>query len=116
MTASANPSGRFSKYSIDNNGGANGETSFKGAVPEDAVAILHPNFGTSLDWSPNEQSILEDLLSKSAQPHFFVLVTVLCALFAAFFCVKKDNQTWILFFYIDCICFWKYVEFLSTLL
>ncbi|XP_022881954.1 uncharacterized protein LOC111398988 [Olea europaea var. sylvestris] len=64
MTASANPSGRFSKYSINNNGGANGDTSFKGAVPEDAVAILHPNFGTSLDWSPNEQSILEDLLSK----------------------------------------------------
>ncbi|CAI9774657.1 unnamed protein product [Fraxinus pennsylvanica] len=64
MTASASLSGRFSKDNINSNGTANGATSIDGAVPENAVATFNPNFGASLDWSPDEQSILEDLLSK----------------------------------------------------
>lgn len=66
MTASANLSGRFSKDNININGIANGATSIDGAgaVPENAVATFHPNFGASLDWSPDEQSILEELLTK----------------------------------------------------
>ncbi|XP_022881225.1 uncharacterized protein LOC111398519 [Olea europaea var. sylvestris] len=63
MTASANLSGRFIKDN-NSNGTANGATSIDGALPENAEATFHPNSSASLDWSTDEQSILEDLLSK----------------------------------------------------
>ncbi|CAA2954952.1 uncharacterized protein LOC111398519 [Olea europaea subsp. europaea] len=63
MTASANLSGRFIEDN-NSNGTANGATSIDGALLENAVATFHPNSSASLDWSTDEQSILEDLLSK----------------------------------------------------
>ncbi|CAA2976384.1 uncharacterized protein LOC111398519 [Olea europaea subsp. europaea] len=63
MTASANLSGRFIKDN-NSNGTANGATSIDGALPENAVATFHPNSSASFEWSTDEQSILEDLLSK----------------------------------------------------
>lgn len=73
MAASANASGVHSNGNANNvnsNGGVQDNTN-GGTATEDSVAgstqsVLRHNPGLSLDWTPEEQSILEDLLAKYA--------------------------------------------------
>lgn len=73
MAASANPSAGNNN---NNSGGqegtsnANGATSNGLSVPENSVvgptqAALRHNPGLAVDWTPDEQSLLEELLAKS---------------------------------------------------
>uniref|UniRef100_A0A5B6ZX97 Myb-like domain-containing protein n=1 Tax=Davidia involucrata TaxID=16924 RepID=A0A5B6ZX97_DAVIN len=67
MAASANPSGNNQEGSSNGNGATNNGTS----VPENSVvgptqAALRHNPGLSVEWTADEQSLLEDLLNKYA--------------------------------------------------
>ncbi|XP_057789637.1 uncharacterized protein LOC131006504 isoform X2 [Salvia miltiorrhiza] len=72
MAASANPSGvHRNGNNNNNNGNSNGSvpenTSGSGvSLPGTAQTALRHNPGLSLDWTPEEQSTLEDLLTKYA--------------------------------------------------
>ncbi|KAL1558729.1 hypothetical protein AAHA92_09159 [Salvia divinorum] len=72
MAASANPSG-VQRDGNTNNNNNNGNNNRNGTVPENtsgsgvsAQTSLRHNPGISLDWTPEEQSTLEDLLTKYA--------------------------------------------------
>lgn len=78
-SASANPSG------ANRNGNSNNNANSSGGVPENtsgsgvslaapAQTALRHNPGLSLDWTAEEQSMLEDLLSKSVYIIFAHLI------------------------------------------
>ncbi|CAL5424772.1 unnamed protein product [Camellia sinensis] len=73
MAASANPSGNNSNNNNDQEGSsanANGATNNGSSVPHDnspvgpTQAALRHNPGLSVEWTPDEQYLLEDLLNK----------------------------------------------------
>ncbi|CAK9137479.1 unnamed protein product [Ilex paraguariensis] len=69
MAASANPSGNNQEGTSNGNGATNNGGGV--AVPENSVvgpiqAALRHNPGISVEWTPEEQSLLEELLSKYA--------------------------------------------------
>ena len=74
MAASANnPSGAQRDGNTNNNNNGNSNSNRNGTAPENtsgsgvsAQTSLRHNPGISLDWTPEEQSTLEDLLTKSA--------------------------------------------------
>ncbi|KAH6828335.1 histone H2A deubiquitinase [Perilla frutescens var. hirtella] len=77
MAASANPSAVHRNGSSNNNNNNNNNGNSSGGAPENtsgsAVSLAGPtqttlrhNPGLSLDWTPDEQSMLEDLLTKYA--------------------------------------------------
>ncbi|KAL0417946.1 UNVERIFIED_CONTAM: hypothetical protein Sradi_1208100 [Sesamum radiatum] len=91
MAASANPSsGAHSNASNGNNNSGNskgggqenangggGLSATENSVVGPTQAALRHNPGLSVDWTPEEQSILEDLLVKSA-PGSFPFFSFLC--------------------------------------
>jgi len=69
MAASANPSGNNNNQEGSSNG--NGAANNGISVPENSVvgptqAALRHNPGLSVEWTPDEQTLLEDLLAKYA--------------------------------------------------
>ncbi|XP_059659949.1 uncharacterized protein LOC132306546 [Cornus florida] len=71
MAASANPSGNNQEGSSNGNGATSNGNGTSPAVPENTVvaptqAALRHNPGISVEWTPDEQSLLEDLLTKYA--------------------------------------------------
>lgn len=75
MAASANPSAAVQSNGNNNNGNSNSgvhENTNGGSATENSLAgstptALRHNPGLSLDWTPEEQSTLEDLLTKWAE-------------------------------------------------
>ncbi|KAL7201255.1 hypothetical protein ACSBR1_033042 [Camellia fascicularis] len=72
MAASANPSGNNNNNNNQegSSGNANGATNNGSSVPHDnspvgpTQAVLRHNPGLSVEWTPDEQYLLEDLLNK----------------------------------------------------
>ncbi|XP_004246247.1 uncharacterized protein [Solanum lycopersicum] len=71
MAASANPPAAGNNSGQEGTGNGNGATTNGLSVPENSVvgptqAALRHNPGLSVDWTPDEQSLLEELLAKYA--------------------------------------------------
>lgn len=67
MAASANPSGNNNQEGSTSNGnGANGISVPENSVVGPTQAALRHNPGLCVEWTPDEQSVLEDLLAKYA--------------------------------------------------
>lgn len=105
MAASANQNnGNNQEGSSNGNGAAANNNGI--SVPENSVvgptqAALRHNPGLSVEWTPDEQALLEDLLAKYVILHSLSRYTYLCVFACIIVCVRVKRDEIFVFFLLN---------------